>query len=627
MSDTKYLKSIKTPKDLKKLSDAEIETLAAEIREVLIETLSKNGGHLASNLGVVELTLALHSVFNSPYDHIVWDVGHQIYTHKLLTGRFEKFNTIRKQGGLSGFSRPNESEYDVFFSGHSGTALSSTLGIAQAKQLKKDNSFTVAVIGDGSFTGGLVYEAINNLGRVNGRFIVVLNENEMSISKNVGSLARYLAVIRSKPRYYRLKAKTESALSHIPFVGKRLSMSVFRLKTLIKNAIYKSTWFEEMGFRYIGPIDGHNIRQLTEALNSAKMVNHPVLLHVYTVKGKGCDFAEREPTAYHGISKFDIETGEPIPAGKNFSAQFGEFLCDAASKDRRICAITAAMSFGTGLDPFKEKYENRFFDVGIAEEHAVTFASGLAKLNMVPVFAVYSTFLQRCYDQLLHDAALQKLKIIIAIDRAGFVGEDGEAHQGIYDVAFLNSIPDITVYSPSTYDEMKQFFADALYRDKNVVAVRYPRGSEGKIPADFKSSYGSYDMYGEENARTVLVVYGRLFSYACEAAGFLRGKGINTRILKLNRIKPIDKAAVEAVMGSDRIFFFEEGVRSAGAGEKMALELLERGYRGSFSLTAADDCFVEQGPVSTLLGRFGLDTEGIVSAVIGSENIDTQKET
>ncbi len=618
MSENVYLKNIKSPKDIKKFNKKELASLAQEIREELIETVTRNGGHLASNLGVVELTIALHKVFNSPFDHIIWDVGHQSYTHKLLTGRYARFGTLRTEGGLSGFSRPEESEHDCFYSGHSGTAVSAALGISEAKVIKRDNSYVVAVVGDGSFTGGLVYEALNNAGRSHSRLIVILNDNEMSISKNVGAMARYMTIIRTKPRYYRLKAQTESILNHIPVIGKHLSMKIFDFKTFIKNSIYKSTWFEELGFRYIGPIDGHNIQQLCEALDSAKIVNHPVLLHINTIKGKGYDLAEQSPVKFHGVPKFDINSGDPIDIGKNFSGEFGTFLCGVAEKDKRICAITAAMSVGTGLEEFKNKFGSRFFDVGIAEEHAVTFASGLAKFNMLPVFAVYSSFLQRSYDQLIHDASLQKQKIVIAVDRAGFVGEDGETHQGLFDVAFMNSIPNITVYSPSSYAELNSNMNTALYHDKNVVAVRYPRGEAGRHPHDFKPTFGNFDIYGDSASEIVLATYGRCFSFACAALKKLAEEGINVKVLKLNRIKPVDERAIEAVNDAKRIFFFEEGLRSAGVGEKMALMLLESGYKGRFSLTAVDDCFVEQATVESQFKKYRLDEAGMVSTVLGS---------
>lgn len=614
MSKVKYLDKINSPADVKKLTELQLCELAQEIREVLIETVSQNGGHLASNLGAVELTLAIHRSFNSPKDRIVWDVGHQIYTHKLLTGRYESFNTLRQEGGISGFSRPDESEHDTFYSGHSSVSISSAYGVACANSIKGNQDYSVAVIGDGSLTGGLVYEALNNAGRTKDKLIIILNDNEMSISENVGSMARYLAITRSKRRYATMKAKLEKALSVIPFVGHKLADSVYKLKTQIKNFIYKSTMFEDMGIRYMGPIDGHNIAQMCEAMETAKGVKGPVLLHVNTVKGKGYDYAEKSPSVFHGISKFDIDTGEYKNSGVTFGGEFGELMCKMAAHDKRICLITAAMLLGTGLEKFSQDYSNRFFDVGIAEEHAVTFASGLSKGGMLPVFAVYSTFLQRCYDQIIHDGALQNQRMVLAIDRAGFVGDDGETHNGLYDVSFLSSIPNVTIYSPSTYDEMKIAFGNAFYRDSDVVAVRYPRGGEYEIPKDFKPSLKTYDLYGEE-CDTVIVTYGRVFGPACTAVKQLKENGVSACVLKLNRIRPIDPEAVEIAMKAKNVFFFEEGVRTGSVGEKLAATLLEKGYKGSYSLTAVEDCFVKQAAVSRLMKQYGLDADSIAEKI------------
>ena len=608
------LDTIGAPSDLQKLDEAQLSTLCAEIRETLLETVSHTGGHLASNLGVVELTVALHRAFRSPQDKIIFDVGHQVYTHKLLTGRRDRFATLRQENGISGFSRPNESEHDIFYTGHSGTAVSSAYGIVRGNQLNDDKSFTVAVVGDGSFTNGLVYEALNNAGRSDCRLIVVLNDNEMSISRNVGSLARYLAVIRSKPEYVRFKARTEAVLNHIPLIGKPLARALMRTKTHIKNNLYGSNLFEDMGFRYMGPVDGHNLDQLTDALETAKLVKKPVLLHVHTIKGKGCEYAEQHADVYHGISKFDINSGEPLTSGTNFSEQFGKYMCEAALRDRTLCAVTAAMALGTGLSGFEERYPRRFFDVGIAEEHAVTFSAGLAKTGMKPVVALYSTFLQRAFDEILHDAALQDQKMVIAIDRAGFTGEDGETHQGLYDAAFLGAIPQIAVWSPASYRELHEHLHRALYVDPGVVAVRYPRGSEPEFPADFAPSFGTFDLYGDENASVAAVSYGRVAAYTMQAAA-----GLSVRVVKLGRIKPIDPRAVEAVLRCEKIYFFEEGVRSGGAGEAFALMLLERGYKGQFSLTAVPDCFVPQAGVASQLHRYGLDTESIRQKITGSE--------
>lgn len=612
----KYLDKIHSPEDLKALKSSEYPALAREIRDVMIDTVSRNGGHLASNLGAVELTMAIHLTFDSPKDRIVWDVGHQAYTHKLLTGRYEVFDTIRQKDGISGFCHPNESEHDTFYSGHSGTSVSSAYGIAQANKIKKNNNYTVAVIGDGSFTGGLVYEALNNAGRSKTNLIVILNDNEMSISKNVGSVARYLTKIRNTKRYVRMKARLERFFDRIPIIGHSLAGWIFDLKTSIKNLIYESTIFEKMGFRYMGPVDGHNIEMMCEALETAKTLGSPVLLHVNTVKGKGYNYAEKDPSHFHGISDFDIDTGEPHSGGDTFCNEFGNLMCQMAAKDKRITLITAAMSLGTGLSEFSNKYSDRFFDVGIAEEHAVTFASGLAKGGMLPVFAVYSTFLQRCYDEIVHDGALQDQKLVLAIDRSGFVGDDGETHNGLYDVAFLQSIPKVTVYSPSTYEEMKVDFGNAFYRDSDVVAVRYPRGGEWNIPEDYIPSHGTFDVYGSQSAETVIVTYGRLFGEAAEAIKRLERLGIAARVLKLNRIKPIDHDAVKSIIEAKSIFFFEEGVRSGGIGEKLAAQLLQSGYKGRYSITAVEDCFVKQAKVPDLIRDYGFDAQSMVEKII-----------
>lgn len=608
--EIKYLDKINSPNDLKKIPADELEILASEIRDTLIWTVSNNGGHLASNLGVVELTIAMHRVFNSPEDQFVFDVGHQAYTHKLLTGRYDRIDTIRTEGGLSGFTRPDESDHDVFISGHSSTSVSAGLGLAQAKLLDNDKSYTVAVIGDGSFTGGMVYEALNNAGKTKNKLIIILNDNEMSISENVGSFANYLTLIRTNPRYFRLKEQTEKALNRIPVIGTALSSGIFKLKTDIKNTIYnQSTFFEDLGFRYMGPVDGHNIKQLCQALEGAKHINAPVVLHISTKKGKGYDFAEKMPSEFHGIAKFDIETGEPISSGKNFSSVFGDALCKIAENDPRICAITAAMSLGTGLDEFSKRFPDRFFDVGIAEQHAVTFASGLAKNGKIPVFAVYSTFLQRSYDQLVHDIALQGSRVIIAVDRAGFVGEDGETHQGILDVPFLNSIPGIKVYSPSSFEELESDLKSAVYKDNVPVVIRYPRGTQ--IDTDISPDYraDAYNIYGDINSsKNIVLTYGRITGNAVKAAQ----KATDTSVVALNVIKPVCGDIFEITAKAEKIFFFEEGIRSGGVGEKVALELLERDYKGEYKVIAVNDEFVAQASVKSQLAKYRLDEDSII---------------
>ena len=618
MEEKKILENISKPSDVKKLTDDELKILSDEIRKTLINTLSKTGGHLASNLGVVELTIALHKVFNSPHDKIVWDVGHQVYIHKLLTGRYNKFDTLRQNGGLSGFSCPDESEHDTFFSGHSSTSVSAAYGIAQANKIKGNKNYAIAVIGDGAFTGGMVYEALNNAGRERSRLIVILNDNDMSISRNVGSFAKHLAVIKARPSYFRIKAKTEQTLNRIPLVGVKLSNFFFRIKTGLKRVFYKSsTMFEDLGFRYMGPIDGHNINVLVDALEAAKSANYPILLHIKTVKGKGYNFAELEPSVFHGISQFDIDTGEFHSQGTSFSNEFGKLMCHFAENDKRVCAVTAAMSLGTGLVDFERQFSERFFDVGIAEEHAVTFCSGLAKGGMVPVFAVYSAFLQRGYDQIVHDAALQRLKIIFAIDRAGFVTGDGETHHGLLDVPFLNTIPGVAIYSPTTYEEMRIAFVKALYHEPSVTAVRMFKGSEPSLPEDYEYNAKDYEIYGESEADIALVTYGRLFASAAKARNNLMKENINVKVLKLNKIKPVNKEAVESVFDCKTIFFYEEGEMSGGVGEVFNLMLTDLRYGGRFILKAVRDEFVHHATTEILLLEYGFDEEGITKFVSG----------
>lgn len=600
---------IESPWAVKQLSDSQLELLCTEIRQKLIDTVSQTGGHLASNLGTVELTVALHKSFDSPQDKIIWDVGHQAYTHKLLTGRNKEFSTLRTENGLSGFVRPDESEHDSFYEGHAGTSVSRAAGVAAANALKGNKNYAVAVIGDGAFGNGMVYEALDHAGSTRNRLIVILNDNEMSISENVGAMARYLASVRAKPEYYRFKAGTEKTLRRIPIVGKSLSNHLFRLKTAIKNIIYSSSFFEDLGFRYIGPIDGHDINKLCEAMDSAKMINGPVLLHINTVKGRGYDFAENSPEKFHGISKFDINTGEPKSSSGSYSSEFGKALCEFASKDKRICAITAAMAIGTGLEKFSEEYSSRFFDVGIAEEHAVTFASGLSAGGMIPVFAVYSTFMQRCVDQLIHDGALQRIKSVIAVDRAGFVGVDGETHQGLFDVALLQSLPNTTVYSPATYEELRRSMYNAFYKDDNLVVIRFPRGCAGVV----ETKCGDIEQFG--NGETALITYGREFFNVVDAHNELASKGIRTRIIKLNRIKPIPEEIFDMLSGCRNAFFFEEGMKSGGTGEKLGSMLIERGFDCGYHITAVNDEFVAHAQVDSLMKRYGLDAESIVKMI------------
>jgi 1-deoxy-D-xylulose-5-phosphate synthase len=610
------LSKIKRPSDIKNLSSDKLTLLCSEIRDKLITTVSKNGGHLASNLGAVELTVAIHKVFNSPEDQIVFDVGHQCYTHKLLTGRYENFDTLRTKDGISGFCRPGESEHDIFYSGHSGTSVSAGLGLAMANAINKNDNYVITVIGDGSFTGGMVYEALNNGGRSGAKQIIILNDNNMSISENVGAFAKYLAVIRSMPEYYSFKAKTESVITKFPF-GEKIASKIYHIKTEIKNKIYsQSTFFEDLGYRYMGPIDGHNIENLCDALETAKAINGPVLLHVITVKGKGYEHAEKDPSVYHGISKFDIDSGEYKTSDKSFSDVLGQNLCRYAEKDETICAITAAMGIGTGLKEFSERYPERFFDVGIAEEHAVTFTCGLAKNNLKPIYAVYSTFLQRCYDQIIHDVSLQKQKIIFAIDRAGFVGEDGETHHGLFDVAFLNTIPYIKVYSPCCFRSLEADLNNALYVDNLSVAVRYPRGAQNENITKLRYDCIEYSTYGNFQADTALVTYGRITSEAIAAVDDLKIKGKDVCLISLNQIKPISEPIFDMLADKKSIYFFEEGMKSCGVGEKLGSMLLEKSYKRLYSITAVNDSYAPQASINDLITMYKLDKNSIINKIL-----------
>ena len=616
MNTYPILGTIRSPADVKALPEDALPALAEEVREKLLETVSNNGGHLASNLGAVELTIALHRVFDSPHDQIVFDVGHQCYTHKLLTGRFAQFETLRRAGGLSGFCRPNESEHDVFYSGHSSTSVSAGLGLATAKKLEHDEHYVISVIGDGSFTGGMVYEALNNGGRSGTKHIIILNDNKMSISENVGAFAKYLAVIRSTPQYYTFKASTERTLSKIPF-GTKIVHGLYDLKTQIKNKIYaQSNFFEDLGYRYMGPIDGHRIDILCDALQAAKSVNGPVLLHVITEKGKGYAPSESDPSSFHGVAKFDVSTGAGGEGTESFSDFFGNLLCEMANRDARICAVTAAMGLPTRLGAFETAFPDRFFDVGIAEEHAVTFSAGLAKNGLVPVFAVYSTFLQRCYDQLVHDTALQNAHVVFAVDRAGFVGADGETHQGLMDVSFLSSIPNFKIFSPYDFTLLSLDLSNAINAESCPVAVRYPRGgAQTRKTEKLKRALLSHALYGDENAETVLVTYGRLAAEAVDAADALQAQEKAVLVLALNQIKPLPQAAIELLQNKKRVFFFEEGLRAGGIGEKTAAALLENGFTGTFRLIAVEDRFVPQGTVEEQLRQFGLDSKSMIDTI------------
>ncbi len=602
---------------LQNMKKTELNELCDVLRQIMIETVSQNGGHLASNLGVVELTVALHRAFRFPKDQVVWDVGHQCYAHKLLTGRAAAFHTLRQAGGITGFPSPAESETDCFITGHSSTSVSAANGLAKAKKITGDDGYVIAVMGDGALTGGLAYEGLSNAGRSHDRLIVILNDNRMSINQNVGFVARHLAKLRIHRRYLRFKQVFGKMINHVPLVGAALYRFVSGQKDQFKRRLYRSsTMFEEMGFHYLGPIDGHNIASLDEALLSAKNLERPVLLHVLTTKGKGYDFAIQNPAVYHGVGKFDISTGETAAPSASFSGVFGQQLQKFAAEDDRICAVTAAMTDGTGLRDFAAAYPSRFFDVGIAEEHGVTFCSGMAQGGLHPVFAVYSTFLQRCSDQLLNDTALLNSHVVLAVDRAGIVPDDGETHQGIFDVSLLNAVPQMTVFSPANFEELERQLKQALYETEGPVAVRYPKGAPLASAVEFAPTERPYTYLRAEGAKTLLITYGRIAANVLEAAKHLTQNGRPTSILKLNRIKPIDPKCVELALSHYHVHFFEESAPVGGVGEHFGNMLAHNEFARHYTVHAIEEnpgvCTVASG-----LHKAGLDTEGILRAVSG----------
>ena len=610
-----FLNHIQKPEDLARLTDLQKEILCCEIRDFLIQTVSKNGGHLASNLGVVELTVALHSVFQSPQDNILFDVGHQCYTHKLLTGRYDRFSTLRQENGLSGFMRPDESVHDPFITGHSSNSVSAALGIYKARQIQNKPGFVISVVGDGAMTGGMIYEALNNAGSgKNTSFIVILNDNKMSISRNVGGVARYLNIIRSKPGYHRFKHRLEGMIAHIPVLGKRINRNLLRSKTMLKNAIYHSNIFEDMGFHYLGPVNGHDLNALQNILKVAKEQKRPVLVHVLTTKGKGYSFAEETPKVYHGVSAFDVEVGTPLVKKADFSAVCGDELCRLAAEDSKLCVITAAMTEGTGLSVFAEKYKSRFFDVGIAEEHATTFTAGLAAAGAHPVFVVYSSFLQRGYDQLIHDAAIAGLPLTVCVDRAGIVGEDGETHQGLFDAAFLKTIPNFQIFAPANYLELKIFLQKSIYQLQCPSAVRYPRGCQPELPEDYHPQDEDFAFYGNGSAKTLMITYGRIFANACACYQQLKEEGIPVAIAKLNRIYPIEPAFYQSILHFSNIIIFEEGMQSGGINETLLSGLTLHGFQGLVKVFAIQG-FVPHQTTESALKKYHLDTDSMCSVV------------
>ena len=600
------LERIHSPADIKHLTREEYQTLAAEIRKVIIDTVCVNGGHLASNLGMVEATIALHKHFDSPNDKIIFDVSHQCYTHKLLTGRYYDFSTLRQSEGISGFTNREENEHDILTEGHSGSSVSAALGIATAEKMKGSNAYTIAVLGDGSLTNGMIYEAFNNCAGKDLNLIILLNDNDMSISRNIGGLHEYLSAIRTSKRYYRLKRRTETILSAIPLIGRPILTASKKLKDATKRFFVKNNIFEDLGLIYLGPVDGHNPEKLDIVLAEAKTKHTCCIVHMVTKKGLGYPPSESEPDKYHGVSAFDQTIGVTPSTEETFSTQVGHILCETAKKDDNMCAITAAMCDGTGLAAFSKTYPERFFDVGIAEEHAITFASGLAAGGMKPVVLLYSTFAQRVYDQLSHDVAIQKLPLVLAIDRAGLVPNDGITHQGIFDYNMFSTIPNTEIFSPETYTELQKAFSYG-FESQKITIIRYPKGSYREYPPAYPMiTFENSLSYSEniENAETVIVTFGRLTKTAHDA---IRLSGKNIGLMKLIRLYPLDhKKIAHLLRNAKTIYFLEEGYRTGGVSEKIAAHLQDKNIR----IHAIED-FVDHGSLTDLNTLCGFTAEKI----------------
>ena len=612
-----YLDKINSPEDLKKLNINEMEELSDEIRQFLIKSISKTGGHLASNLGVVELTLALHKVFDSPKDKLIWDVGHQSYIHKIITGRKDDFKTLRQLNGLSGFPKENESEHDIFDTGHSSTSISVGLGIACARDIKREDFNVVSVIGDGSITGGMALEAINHLGYLNKKMIIILNDNEMSIDENVGGMSRYLSSIIRNAKANQVKDKIEKILS-LTKAGNFIYKTADKVKDGIisKFTPQDCELFESFGVKYYGPIDGHNIKELIDILNKAKNKKGPVLLHVITEKGKGYEYAEHEPNKYHGVSKFNIEQGVKSSSEESISSHVGKKLTNMADEDESIVAITAAMPSGTGLNNFAISYPYRYYDVGIAEQHATTFAAGLAKEGMKPYFAVYSSFLQRGFDQVIHDVSITKKNVTFLIDRAGLVGNDGETHHGVFDLSYLNMVPNITVMAPKDTKEL-DLMMDLSREIDGPVAIRYPRGNSYYIERGSynKINIGTYEVLEEGNDILVLAI-GNMVKKALSARDILIKDNINPTIVNARFLKPMDEDLLHDLFKNhSKVVTIEDNVISGGFGSRINKFIIDNNYNVKIENIGIPDKFVEHGNVDELFETIGMSDEQIANRI------------
>ena len=598
------------PEQLGGLSDSEAAELCRRLRVRLIDTVSRTGGHLASSLGAVELIVAIHRVFDTGRDRLVFDVGHQCYAHKILTGRNAAMETLRTFGGIAGFPKPVESPSDAFIAGHASNSVSVALGMARARTLQNENYQVLALIGDGALTGGLAYEGLSDAGDSGEPLIVILNDNGMSITRSVGGVAEHLARQRLKPQYLHFKKGYRKVMSVLPLGGHIYNVT-HKVKTAIKETLLPCSLFEDMGFTYLGPVDGHDVKRLTQLLSYARELKGPVLLHVRTVKGKGYTPAERNPDLFHGVGRFCVETGEPVhPTAPNFSAVFGQALCELAEKDPKICAVTAAMQGGTGLNGFAQRFPERFFDVGIAEGHAAAMAAGMAKQGMTPVFAVYSTFLQRSYDMLLHDVALQGLHVVLAVDRAGLVGEDGETHHGLFDPAFLDTIPGMTVLCPASFAELRDMLEYAVYEVKGPVAIRYPRGGEGAYQDGAPRRPA---VLLREGTDLTLAGCGTLVNELLDCADRLAADGIRAEVVKLNTITPLPLELVaRSVKKTGRLLVAEESAEMGGIGQRIAAGLLAVGVPvQGLALASTGRGFVTHGTIPQLRRLCGLDGESL----------------
>ncbi|MFP4456820.1 MAG: 1-deoxy-D-xylulose-5-phosphate synthase [Clostridia bacterium] len=613
-----YLEKISSPKDIKNMSLEELKELSKEIREVIIDTVSKNGGHLAPNLGVVELTIALHKVLNCPADKLVWDVSHQTYTHKLLTGRYDKFDTIRQYEGLSGYTSIEESPYDAFGAGHSSTSLSAALGMAIRADLMEENNSVVAVIGDGALTSGMAWEALNHIGHIQKKMVVVINDNQMSISQNVGAMAQYLNLLRTDRNYTQAKENIRKLLEDIPVIGSGLKSTVSKVKNSLKYLLVKGLIFEELGFTYMGPIDGHDIDSIQTHLKQALSINKPVIIHTITKKGYGYKPAVSSPEVYHGVSPFFVDTGKVKHLKpKSFSNVFGESVTKLAENDKKIVAITAAMCSGVGLDSFKRTFPDRFFDTGITEQHATTLAAGMAAAGLKPVFAVYSTFLQRAYDQIIHDIALQKLPVIFALDRAGLVGADGATHHGVFDLSYLRSIPNLTVMAPSNGEELGNMLEFAFELNKPC-AIRYPRGAANLISKSTENELilGKADIL-VKGSQVVLWAIGRMTATAIEVAEKLRQHHINPTVVDARFLKPFDESLLKSLSKKNALVVsLEDNIISGGMGELMSNILQDNKIYTDIIKFGIPDRFVKHGNVNQLDHELGIDSDSIVEKIL-----------